>query len=331
MTTYVIVDTSNLALRVRFGTRAPDFDTTIGLAMHIIFSSIRMVWNQFQADHTVFALEGRSWRKDYYQPYKANRRELAAARTEAEVEEDQQFFAALNSLTDFLRDKTNATVLRDPNGEADDMIARWIALHPDDQHVIVSTDSDFLQLLAPNVKIYNGIAGLLYTDLGVWDKNGNAAVNKKGEPLGVPNPQWLLFEKVMRGDDSDNVMSAYPGVRKKRLLEAFDNRHEQGYAWNNLMLSRWSDHHGHEIRVKDAYERNLTLIDLTAQPSELKQQFDHNIKQTVNQPSHQQIGFGLMKFASQWGLVKIQQSAQDYSACLSKSYQGPLLDQADSK
>lgn len=325
MSTFVIVDTSNLALRVRFGTRAPDFDTTIGLAMHIIFNSIRMVWRQFDADHTVFALEGRSWRKDYYQPYKANRRELAAARTELEVEEDTQFFSALNSLTDFLRDKTNATVLRDPNAEADDMIARWIALHPVDNHVIVSTDSDFLQLLAPNVKIYNGIAGLLYTDMGVWDKNGDPATNKKGEPLGVPNPSWMLFEKIMRGDDSDNVMSAYPGVRKKRLQEAFDNRHEQGYAWNNLMLSRWTDHMGHEIRVKDAFERNRTLIDLGAQPEEFKQKFDQTIVSTVNQPQRSQVGFGLMKFASQWGLVKIQQHAQDYSACLSKPYQGHLL------
>lgn len=326
MSTYVIVDTSNLAMRVRFGTRAPDFDTTIGLAIHIIFNSIRMVWNQFKADHTVFALEGRSWRKDYYKPYKANRRELAAARTPVEIEEDTKFFTALNSLTDFLRDRTNATVLRDPNGEADDMIARWIALHPDDQHVIVSTDSDFLQLLAPNVKIYNGIAGLLYTDMGVWDKDGQPAVNKKNEPLGVPNPQWMLFEKIIRGDDSDNVMSAYPGVRKKRLQEAFDNRHEQGYAWNNLMLSRWTDHLGEEIRVRDAYERNRVLIDLTAQPDSLREQFDQTIRTAVNANPHQQIGFALMKFASQWGLVKIQQHAHDYSTCLSKGYQGPLLE-----
>ena len=29
------------------------------------------------------------------------------------------------------------------------------------------------------------------------------------------DPEWLLFEKCMRGDTSDNVFSAYPGVRKK--------------------------------------------------------------------------------------------------------------------
>jgi hypothetical protein len=325
MATYILVDSMNLAMRVRHGVRAPDNESSIGLAMHVIFSSVKMVWNQFSADHTVFALDGRSWRKDFYQPYKAHRRELAAARTQEQIDDDQQFFDALNDLTDFLSNKTNATVLRHPQGEADDMIARWIALHPNDNHVIVSTDSDFLQLLAPNVKIYNGIAGLLYTDLGVWDKNGNPATNKKGEPLGVPNPSWLLFEKIMRGDPGDNVMSAFPGVRRKKLEEAFENRHQQGYAWNNLMLSKWTDHEGHEIQVKHAYDRNRMLVDLTAQPEDLKHSFDQQICHTVNQPPARQVGFGLMKFANQWGLVRIQQNAQDYSSCLSKSYQGELL------
>lgn len=324
MQTYILVDTMNLAMRVRYGTRAPDMSSTIGLAIHIIFNSIKQVWKQFDAEHTVFALEGRSWRKDYYQPYKANRKITAAARTPQEVEDDRLFFDALNDLIQFLQNKTNTTVLQDPQAEADDMIARWIALHPDDQHVVVSSDSDFLQLVSPNVRVFNGIAGLLYTHTGVWDKDGNSAMNKKGEPLGVPNPQWLLFEKCMRGDDSDNVMSAYPGVRKKKLQEAFDNRHEQGYAWNNLMLSKWMDHQGHEIRVKDAYERNQILINLQAQPENLKAAFDEKISQAVNITPRGQVGVALMKFANSWGLVRVEKQAADYAPCLSKGYSGPL-------
>jgi hypothetical protein len=174
------------------------------------------------------------------------------------------------------------------------------------------------------VRIYNGIAGLLYTSTGVWDKDGNAGVNKKGELLGVPNPEWLLFEKCMRGDDSDNVMSAYPGVRKKKLQEAFENRHDQGFAWNNLMLSKWTDHMGHEIRVRDAYLRNKSLIDLYAQPQELRQLFDQTIQEAVNIPLHTQVGVNLIKFANSWGLVRIEQHVSDYSACISKGYQGCL-------
>jgi hypothetical protein len=324
MATYVLVDSLNLAFRVRHGMRAPDMETTVGLAMHLIFNSVRKVWRQFDADHLIFCLEGRSWRKDVYQPYKAHRREQAAQRTAEEVEDDQMFFEALDDFVRFVRDHTNCSVIQHAQAEADDLIARWIALHPDDDHVLVSTDSDFLQLLAPNVKIYNGIAGLLYTHLGVWDKDGNPAVNSKGELMAVPQPDWLLFEKIMRGDPGDNIMSAYPGVRKKRLQEAFDNRHEKGYAWNNLMLSKWQDHMGHEIRVKDAYDRNQLLIDLSAQPKQLQEQWDQHIHQVVNQPPTSQVGFHLMKFAHKWGLARIEQSASDFSTCLSALYEGHL-------
>lgn len=326
MAVYVLVDLMNLAFRVRHGVRAPDMETTVGLAIHTIFNSIKKVWNQFGASHCVFCLEGRSWRKDFYKPYKAHRRELAAQRTQEEFQDDQVFFDALADLTDFLINRTNATVLRQDNAEADDMIARWIHLHPDDQHVLVSTDSDFFQLLAPNVKIYNGMAGLLYTDMGVWDKDGNPARNKKNEIMAVPNPQWLLFEKIMRGDPGDNVMSAYPGVRSKRLKEAYDNRHEQGYAWNNLMLSKWDDHLGQEVRVRDAYERNRVLIDLRAQPENLKQEFDEAIRTCAQRPRTSQVGFNLIKFANKWGLARIEQNAQEYSTCLSKPYAGHLLE-----
>ena len=62
MATYLLIDTQNLFLRVRFGVRAPDLETQIGLALHTIFTSIKKVWNQFEGTHTVFCLEGRSWR-----------------------------------------------------------------------------------------------------------------------------------------------------------------------------------------------------------------------------------------------------------------------------
>lgn len=324
MATYILVDALNLAMRVRYGMRSPDMDSMVGLAIHVMFNAVKKVWTQFDADHVIFLCEGRSWRKDAYAPYKANRKVTAAARTPEEVADDVQFFAAIDDFVKFLSEKTNTSVIRHANAEADDLIARWIHLHPEDDHVIVSTDSDFLQLLATNVKIYNGIDGMLYTQSGVYDKNGDVATSKKGEPMQVPQPEWLLFEKIMRGDASDNVMSAYPGVRKKRLQEAFDNRHQQGYAWNNLMLSEWCDHEGNQVKVKDAYERNRMLIDLQAQPDHLKSQFDTCIMETVNVPVQQNIGFHLLRFANKWGLVRIAQHASDYTPCLSKPYTGPL-------
>ena len=324
--TYVIVDANNLFMRIRFGSKAPDIDSQVGLAMHLVFTSIKKVWKDLGAEHLIVALEGRSWRRDFYTPYKAHRRAAAAERSPREVEEDKVFFEAIDDFIQFLTNKTNCTVLRHPNAEADDMIARWIDLHPDDNHVIVSSDSDFQQLLAPNVKIYNGISALLYTIDGVWDKDGKIARNSRGEEMTRPDPQWLLFEKIIRGDASDNVMSAYPGVRKKRMEEAFENRETQGYAWNNLMLSSWTDHNGEEFRVRDVYERNRVLIDLRAQPTELVEKFDDTIRVSVNRTPRGQVGVALMRFTNQWGLVKIERAASDYAPCFSTGYTGPLLE-----
>jgi 5'-3' exonuclease len=324
MATYIVIDTQNLFMRVRHGIRAPDIDQQIGMALHIIFNSIKKVWNDFSGSHTVFCLEGRSWRKDFYTPYKANRKIAANKRTEREVEEDAVFFESMDNFIESITNKTNCTVLRHPNAEADDMIARWIALHPDDQHVIISSDSDFQQLIAKNVVIYNGIATLLYTHKGIYDKDGNIAKNKQGVDLAVPDPEWLLFEKCMRGDDSDNVMSAYPGVRKTKLHAAFEDRHNKGYVWNNLMLSKWLDHENVEHRVRDDYERNRQLIDLTQQPVDLIEKFDRVIVDCTNREPRKQIGLNLMKFCNLHGLVRIEKQASEFSATLSSLYDGKL-------
>lgn len=327
MATYIIIDNQNLFMRIRHGVRAPDTEQQLSLALHIILTSIKKVWNQFDGSHTVFCLEGRSWRKNVYAPYKANRKAAAVSRTPKEVEDDAVFFEVMDHFVKFVDSQTNCTVLRHHEAEADDMIARWIALHPDDQHVIISSDSDFQQLISPNVKIYNGIVGLLYTHEGIFDKDGKIAKNKQGVDLPTPDPEWLLFEKCMRGDDGDNVMSAYPGVRTKKLLEAYADRRSKGFVWNNLMLSKWVDHEGTEHRVKDDFERNRLLIDLSHQPADLIEKFDECIIRSIVRDPRKQVGLALMRFCNQQGLVKIEKSSSEYSPCLSAVYKGPLVSQ----
>lgn len=322
MATYIIIDNQNLFMRVRHGVRAPDTEQQLSLALHIILTSIKKIWNQFDGSHTVFCLEGRSWRKNVYAPYKANRKAAAVMRTPKEVEDDAVFFEVMDHFVKFIDSQTNCTVLRHPEAEADDMIARWIALHPDDQHVVISSDSDFQQLIRPNVKIYNGIAGLLYTHEGIFDKDGKIAKNKQGMDLAIPDPEWLLFEKCMRGDDGDNVMSAYPGVRTKKLLDAYADRHSKGFVWNNLMLSKWVDHEGVEHRVKDDFERNRLLIDLSSQPADLVEKFNDCISRAIVREPRKQVGLALMRFCNTQGLVKIEKSSSEYSPCLSSVYKG---------
>ena len=162
---------------------------------------------------------------------------------------------------------------------------------------------------------------------GYYNGKGKPVIDKKtGQPKEAPNPEWLLFEKCMRGDTSDNIFSAYPGVRTKGtknkvgLLEAFDDRNKQGYSWNNLMLQRWTDHNGEEHRVLDDYERNRKLIDLREQPQHIKDVMDKNITEVVQQEKVSQVGVHFMKFCGTYNLDRIGQQAQDHASYLTAGY-----------
>ena len=331
---YLIMDTANTFFRARHQAhRASDSWTKVGYALHITLSSINRVVRRFPADHVVFALEGRSWRKDFYPPYKRNRTEARAALTESEAEEDRVFWETYDLFTKYLSQNTNCSVLRHEQAEADDVIARWIALHPQDKHTIVSSDTDFVQLLSPNVDQYNGIADELLTVRGIFDERGREVIDRKTKMAKtVPDPEGLLFEKCMRGDPTDNVFSAYPGVRvngtKNRvgLREAFQDREIKGYSWNNLMLSRWTDHDGAEHRVLDDYQRNRILIDLTAQPDNIKQMVDDAIREQISHKDVGQVGVRFMKFCGQFELAKLSESAEQYAKWLNQTYQGVLND-----
>jgi 5'-3' exonuclease len=325
--TYILVDTANTFFRARHVING-DADIKLGMAFHITLNSIRKAWQQFNGSHVVFCLEGRSWRKDFYEPYKRNRQETRAALNEREQEEDRVFWEAFDTFKDFIRDKTNCTVLQNPQLEADDLIAGWIQNHPDNDHVIISTDTDFVQLIAPNVKQYNGVMEHVITHEGIFDDKGKPVIDKKTkEPKSAPDPEWLLFEKCMRGDTSDNVFSAYPGVRTKGtskkvgLTEAFEDRKSKGFAWNNLMLQRWCDHEGKEHRVLEDYERNRRLIDLSYQPEHIKEIIAETIAETTNSNKNvSQVGVKLMKFCGLYDLKKISEQAQSYAEPLNARY-----------
>jgi hypothetical protein len=298
------------------------------MAFHITLNSVKKAWQDFNGSHVIFCLEGRSWRKDYYAPYKAQRTAARAAHTEKEADEEKIFWEAFDTFKDFIIDKTNCTVLQNPRLEADDLIAGFIQSHPNDNHVIISTDTDFVQLIAPNVKQYNGVMETTITHEGIFDAKGKRVIDKKTqEPKAIPDPEWLLFEKCMRGDTSDNVFSAYPGVRTKGtskkvgLTEAFEDRKSKGYNWNNLMLQRWTDHNGIEHRVLEDYERNRRLIDLSHQPEDIKAIIAETITTATSANKNiSQVGIRLIKFCNLYDLKKIADQAQSYAEPLNARY-----------
>ena len=332
---YALIDTANTFFRARHvASRNSDTWEKIGMALHLTLASVNQIVRNHKIDHVVFCLEGRSWRKDYYKPYKANRKLDESAMTEAEIEENKMFWETYEMFTTYLREKTNVSVLREPNAEADDLIARFIHLHPNDSHFIISSDSDYVQLISENVFQYNGVSNELIKLDGYFKDNGKPVLDKKTkEHKLLEDPQYLLFKKCMRGDATDNVFSAYPGVREKGsknkvgLVEAYADRNKQGFNWNNMMLQRWIDHDGVEQRVRDCYERNRTLIDLTAQPDDVKLKVDDAIRNGVRTITTPQVGVHLMKFCGKYELNKISENAEAYAKWLNSPYKGDLHEQ----
>ena len=325
---YLLIDLANCFFRARHAAhRQTDTWDRLGFAIHVTLSSVAKAFRDQRADHVVFCLEGRSWRKDYYEPYKKNRAVARAALTESEAEEDQLFWESFDELKTFLYEKTNCTVLRHENLEADDLVAGWIQSHPEDEHTIVSSDTDFYQLLGPRVKQYNGISDELHTIEGIFDKKGAPVKDKKTkENKSIPDPSWILFEKCMRGDPTDNVFSAYPGVRttgsknKVGLKEAYEDRDKKGFSWNNLMLQRWTDHNGVEHRVLDDYQRNVTLVDLSAQPDDVKVKIATTISENSVTKDVSMIGAKFLKFCGKYDLKRISDNVQGFVDFLTAKY-----------
>ena len=330
---YLLVDSANLFFRARHSApKGADTLSKLGLCLHVMFNSINKSQSRVGAEHIVFCLEGHSWRKEVYKPYKKNRQAARAKLTDSELEEDQLFWELYTEFTDYLTSSTNCTVLTHKDAEGDDLIARWIRLHPQDNHVILSNDTDFLQLINEKITMYNAMVNHLITADGYFDDNNQPVIDKKTQKIKeAPIPQWSLFEKCMRGDTSDNIFSAYPGVRTKStksrigLLEAFADKDTKGYAWNNLMLQRWTDHNSQEHRVLTDYTRNCELIDLYKQPAEIKESIDNTIKTTILAKTNvSMVGIKFIRFCAKHELIKLSEYPTSYSEWLNGKYNGIL-------
>jgi len=85
-------------------------------------------------------------------------------------------------------------------------------------------------------------------------------------------------------------------------------------------LQRWVDHDGEEHIVRDDYKRNQHLIDLTAQPDNIKAVLDQAIVEAVQAEHKRQVGVHLMRFCGVNNLVRVSDMADDHARYLGASY-----------
>lgn len=92
------------------------------------------------------------------------------------------------------------------------------------------------------------------------------------------------------------------------------------------MLQRWMDHEQQEHRVLDDYERNRMLIDLTAQPDDVKSVVDAAIREQVSSRDIGQVGMHFLKFCGRFELNKLSEHADTVSRWMNQTYKGVLND-----
>lgn len=347
MSSYVLIDSYNLFFRAMYSSNESDSELRKGMLLHTMFFMIKKACDKFNPDHLVICADGKgTWRKDVYPQYKANRIEKLQEKTPSEIEKERELKDVFeNSFIPFLKEKTNVTYLDYQKAEADDLIARFIALHPNDTIIIVSTDNDFVQLINDNVIIYNTmddriiskncmISSVNHKPIKFALKDGKVSVSRTdvlvqdGDPL-TPMEDWIeyaLFTKCIRGDKSDNIFSAYPGVREKStkktvgILDAFMDRKIKGFNWHSFMNSTWETPMGEKKLVKECYEFNKKIIDLQEIPNELRENIDNHIKESIYKEYKNNVGVHIMKYLTHWKLEKLLEMSSSFSNYFSKTY-----------
>ncbi len=333
---FVLLDINNLVHRSKHVIKQYDsFDECVGMVLTIVFNSIRKSYEKFGAQHMVACVDSSSWRKDVYPEWKADRKIAHAKRTPKEKEEYEIINEVINDVRDFLRENTNVTVLEYRGIEADDFIARWVALHNNYafDHVIVSADGDFKQLVRDHVDLYDPIRQILYTSTGVYMQDGKrpgkntptiqrygetwkVKYNKKTGDAETFEPDWELFKVSIRGV-KNNTRSAYPRVYETKMREAFNDM--GGLKWNNFINSVWGPDDARKS-VREIYDLNRSLMDLTAQPPNIKQNIDNTIEEALNKRRKQMVGAHFSRFCARYRLTRLSQNPNAIVRILSSPY-----------
>ncbi len=135
-------------------------------------------------------------------------------------------------------------VIRNSSLEADDCLAvasKYILQqNPENQVYIITSDTDYLQLIEPSISLYN----LKYKQ-----------VNTEKNSLGCPNKDLLY--KIIIGDKSDNIPAVFPKCGPKKTLHYVNNIE----AFENDLI---------KYNAFEQYKLNRRLIDFTQIPEILK-------------------------------------------------------------
>lgn len=190
------------------------------------FRNLRAQVATHDPDRVTMALEGRpKHRHAALDTYKANREIPSGPEHDSRRSEMNNFYEQITTSIEIIRECFPITLLKHPDFEADDTIANFVYDHPDDVIVIVSTDTDFIQLVSEHVRLYNPT---------------------KKSFVDAPPYDYVSW-KSLRGDSSDNI-SGIPRIGDRRAQKIIESG----------TLDRFLE----ETGTQEIYERNRSLISL---------------------------------------------------------------------
>lgn len=303
---YLIVDATNLLYRTYFANKDESGDIVNGLATHNALVTLNKYYKKFKpAKKMILCFDEPSWRKEYTQSdrcisgkiYKATRRQTM---TESQKLKYANFIEHIREFRNLLRNYTSIVVLSGDKLEADDLISGSISviqatIDSNSDFIIVSSDKDMIQLISERVKLINPADDTERT-LDEWNNDS----------------KLFIFEKCIRGDIGDNVQSAFPGCRRKKILEAYSDP----YAFANLMGSDWSRIDGETFKVSELYNENKLLMDLTHQPDDIQKKIIETVTNGVVGVSKFSY-FHFLKYVGKYKLLDISNNIDSYVPMLS--------------
>lgn len=279
----------------------PDPEDLVGLCMHISLQSIAKWYNKFKPDFIIFAFEGGdNWRKEYTKQHNHRRQYKANRVYDPEM---AHFYELLGAFKEVMSSHTSACCLCVPTTEADDVISAYCQLTEGtgENVIILSGDRDFTQLLKmSHVKLVEPDKGTLR--------------NTPADKYYQEDLDYWLFLKCIRGDSGDNVPSAFPKVRETKIKEAYSDPFKRV----NFMNERWIDENKVEHRVGDLFEHNRVLMDLLAQPDDIRVKVLEGVAEQVTKLgtySH----FHFLRFLGKYKLEEVAKSSARFVEMLSNN------------
>lgn len=187
----------------------------------------------------IVCADSESWRTQYYKHYKADRSSMP-----------QGFHDTLDKCLERM-DELGFIVSRVDGFEADDLIALWTRKLTSGSHpvMIVSGDADIHQCINSCSVVYNNRSN--NSKVNAWRGVRDYVLEGieeilESSKIEYVDPTFVRFEKILTGDDGDNIPSGFPegGVgpkTSKKIYEKFkknmsfplsdDDFTREGLAW----------------------------------------------------------------------------------------------------